>query len=162
MVLNEINTANKCGNTLIVVNDQKTCYQLKEYLCKGGSFLLQKQYERFFGSNNASLAKRRKLDSGGSKPTLKSETKATECFQEENEISEMDVVDLTFNSDGKVTDCTKFSSLLYPVIAIHCVNARSSAYYMSQVLTQLKPQFIIIYDADFQFVRQVEVREGCD
>lgn len=47
--------------------------------------------------------------------------------------------------------------LLFDLLMICLFSALSNPYHLTKVLRELRPRYIIMYDADVKFVRQVEV-----
>ncbi len=48
------------GKVLVVANDDRTCYQLRQYLCEGGQHLLEKQLSRL-NTTHATKVKSQKI-----------------------------------------------------------------------------------------------------
>jgi len=133
-VLEEIKSASASagidGATLIAANDDRTCSQLREYLGSGGAVLLGKLYERSFGSKEESVVGRSNAKKGRN------------IRKRQEKESEDD-----------------FSIQILPnsVTIIHPLKGNSDPYSLMKSLTELEPRYIVMYDTDMEFVRQIEV-----
>eukprot|EP00794_Sanderia_malayensis_P007975 gene7975-8834_t len=132
-VLEEIKTdsqkAEVDGRTLIAASDERTCSQLREYLCGGGKTLLQRLHVKTFGKKDASkgISKKGKYEK---RPRKKVIDDSEDEFQ-------IELLPDAFT-------------------IIHPLKGNSDPHSLLRTLTEFQPRFIVLYDADMEFVRQIE------
>ncbi|XP_064386752.1 DNA repair endonuclease XPF-like [Halichondria panicea] len=184
MVLEEIRKETRTNEklegsskVLVVANDERTCYQLRQYLCEGGQRLLEKQLSRLNLTVDTTTSKnlKRSLPSqvGGASKKRKTDTVEEQDGDDEGvetgvicqpflEEEELEMV-FSDDDDGRMEAASSHFGLPSgPVIVLHPLSsANDNPYHMGTVLREMVPQFIVMYDADIQFVRQVEVFKAC-
>jgi DNA excision repair protein ERCC-4 len=170
---------------LILANDERTCYQLKEYLCSGGKRLLQRLFERFLGGKNRidmtelpdemkkhlmPTKTKGRYDKDG--PPLSKRAKEEE---EKGEDDDVTGVDTEIFSNFQLDDISMrpniddegpgdFRLLQEPLIIIHSLNNSKDPCHLMKVLSSNKPRTIIMYDADIKLTREIEIFKAshCD
>lgn len=148
------------GRILIVAEDDRTCNQLKEFLCEGAQNVLANLFNKHLvGKGEKHLEtepvkkKKRKL----AKKTEK-ESKSTEVT-----LTQMGSVDFSDSKQQEVDDfkCSSedayYGILSQPAIIIHPIHGGSDPLGLQRILWEVNPRYVILYDSNMQFVRQLEV-----
>ncbi|KAL0276275.1 UNVERIFIED_CONTAM: hypothetical protein PYX00_003883 [Menopon gallinae] len=169
------------GDILILVRDDRTCSQLRGYLTQGSNEYLKTQYRKFFFNKTANdKPQESNIDAKST------EEQQTTTVDEENEIENVEVCKIslqrevfsqlegnkevnlagffeeTFSQSQKM-DSQKFTQKSSqdledqwaPIIVIK--SYKKNIMYISQVLQEMKPNWVILYDSDMTLVRQLEV-----
>ncbi|XP_041475884.1 DNA repair endonuclease XPF-like [Lytechinus variegatus] len=204
-VLEEIrqeNTGDTSGRVLICASDDRTCAQLREYLCDGSYTLLQRLYYKTLGAGQPFTATAAQASgtsssnlggkdargrgkgerSRGGKVKRKQEDVVTltqlsrkygggqDGQDEDGEADEDDSqrVRLPSTRSIDVDEEIGISSVeayydveTTPLTVIHPLHGCRDPYSLTKTLHELKPRYVILYDAEIQFVRQLEVFKAC-
>ncbi|KAK1882150.1 DNA repair endonuclease XPF [Dissostichus eleginoides] len=144
-VLQEIEKENKSseqepGRVLICASDDRTCAQLQQYIRLGSDSLLHRLYARTVGKSDAAAAATLDLDchkKGNSWP--KKEAKGKEPAQK------------------KTTKNAYYGVLKEPLTVIHPLKGLTDPHSLTRVLHEVEPSFVVLYDAEISFVRQLEI-----
>ncbi|XP_064626071.1 DNA repair endonuclease XPF-like [Lineus longissimus] len=176
-VLKEIEDENKNadeelgpGKVLIAAEDDRTCSQIRQYLCEGGLGLLTRLYEKQLAGNalKQKPEERKKYPlRKGKRPNVKKRQKAAPD-PEEVTLTQMyknqsDEEEITSEEDHPKEDFAGMSKDGYyhvipsPVTIIHPLHGCTDPYNLSRTLHEIQPRYVILYDADMIFVRQLEV-----
>ncbi|KAK2179590.1 hypothetical protein NP493_480g01020 [Ridgeia piscesae] len=196
-VLDEIDEENKRLATedqpqqrvLVVAVDDRTCSQIKQYLCDGGQAtltrLLEKtqnmrqgsdQYqvmERRPGHVTRALEKTQNMRQGSDqrmKPKRGSAKSKTTTSDNSMTLTQMVDIDKgkeeTADNEKKEGAASAFTVdsldaycgvLTCPLTMLHPLHGLSDPNSLLHTLYQLQPSFVVLYDADVTFVRQLEV-----
>jgi len=125
---------------LIVTRDERTANQVRDFLSHGSDYVLGKMYNRCLGEKYGYL---------------------TEYLNEEKEVKHKGVGKKSTidNISSNSTNGMKTGVAESPVSILHALDSCES-FDTSVLLAELKPRFIIMYDCDMTFVRQVEVYQA--
>lgn len=200
MVLDEVR-GQAPGKVLVIVSDERTGYQLRQYLCGGGEKLLRRQFERVVKSQQASrtegvqfqpqpaelseeacLTRKRPLQEEGASRRKKAKTgavvKAASVESDEDDTgmslptievedeffsSNEAITKMVFDTEGKLhhssgaDDGIQFELVNEPVVVLQSINPSRSPHHLTLQLRELMPTYVVMYDADVTFVRQIEV-----
>ncbi|ESO97764.1 hypothetical protein LOTGIDRAFT_104289 [Lottia gigantea] len=151
-------------NVLVCAEDDRTCSQLKEYLCEGGRSILFRLYNKFMALKGAQQTDQERF---------KFPKKKTAYAKEKAESDELTLTQMMVNmereNDGDLkpdneADSTPHSSqdayygvISAPVTILHPLHGCSDPHGLTRVLQEIQPRYVILYDADMQLVRQLEV-----
>ncbi|XP_069763477.1 DNA repair endonuclease XPF isoform X2 [Narcine bancroftii] len=182
----EANETEQAGHVLICASDDQTCAQLKDYISIGAEALLMKLYNKTFEKNEKTnhlkavtiknkpgkSKARSKHDNGPKlkkakmekKPELtltqmvgrenmegSKEEQEKKVYEQSSEETEADDMMLKLPTDA----C--YGILKEPLIIIHPLQDYSDPYSLSRVLHEIEPHYVILYDAELSFVRQLEI-----
>uniref|UniRef100_A0A3B3D8G6 DNA repair endonuclease XPF n=1 Tax=Oryzias melastigma TaxID=30732 RepID=A0A3B3D8G6_ORYME len=175
------------GRVLICASDDRTCAQLQQYIRHGSDWLLQRLYVRTIGKRDSSAAAALEVDlfkkgkaalkkgAKGKEPAQKKRATKTksrpsltltqmmgkeeaepvemrssdeDCLMEEEEEEQMK---LDLSSDAY------YGILKEPLTVIHPLKGCSDPHSLTRVLHEVEPSFVVLYDAELSFVRQLEV-----
>lgn len=170
------------GPVLICASDDRTCAQLQQYIRRGSDWLLSRLYARTVGKQDTSTAaafelNRDKKDkawfSKGKEPAKKKGTKPAQSKkrpsltltqmmgnQETNEEAAMgssgdeeegEELQLDLPSDAY------YGILKEPLTVIHPLKGLTDPHSLTRVLHEVEPSFVVLYDAELSFVRQLEI-----
>ena len=169
---------------LIVVHDQRTVVLLREYLQLGGRTMLLRRYRQnsqwkqclpvvkknlmlperssvmsaTLGATNPGLSLRgrnmdakRKQSKSSDAPMKRSNSESASCGPEHAPITTVsDKPDEVDFDASQFDDCFgllgSLSAVIYPMSSVH----------RERVLYDLQPKYVLFYDADLEFVREVE------
>ncbi|XP_048584311.1 DNA repair endonuclease XPF isoform X2 [Nematostella vectensis] len=196
------------GHVLVAAYDERTCYQLKEFLCKGSRALLTRLLENMnkntgkggAGDNPSELPvpppltgdsesdhepavepqppaktssrSRRGKSRGGRETKGKADAKQKRIDQDlpgtskekpnkaKQNIDENDTHrNIILKLEGEVSEGagSRVKLLSSPVIVIHPLTGCSDPYSLIHTLYEVEPKYVVLYDADIEFVRQLEV-----
>ncbi|XP_030852545.1 DNA repair endonuclease XPF [Strongylocentrotus purpuratus] len=205
-VLEEIrqeNTGDTSGRVLICASDDRTCAQLREYLCDGSYALLQRLYQKTLGAGQPFTATAAQA-SGSSTSNVggrdargrgKGERSGLGKVKRKREDDEVTLTQIARkvghlqggqDEDGEgdeddsqraripstrsvdVDDEIELSSIeayynieTTPITVIHPLHGCRDPYSLTKTLHELEPRYVILYDAEIQFVRQLEVFKAC-
>ncbi|CAI8009793.1 DNA repair endonuclease XPF [Geodia barretti] len=177
------------GRVLVVVNDERTSYQLKQFLCSGGRSLLEQQFHRFLsqkypqyqlgggGVAEVGGARKRKQAAPRKAYHQQSAGKSGEPRdggdREEEDTAALyeglGQAELQFSEDGSMKvapptskeDHTHFRLLPEPVVVFHALEiAGEQPHQLHRVLDELRPRYVVMYDPDVRSVRQLEVYQS--
>ena len=133
---NEEKSCNESCNILVCAYDERTCFQLRQVLCCGSREMLAQLFENSFPKNIKTKEK------------LKKKTKSSK-------ISTEFINDLDCQNDSDSHPDIHF--LKECTIIIHPLSGSADPYSLLRKLYQLQPKYVVLYDAQVQFVRQLEV-----
>jgi DNA excision repair protein ERCC-4 len=171
---------------LVVVNDERTCYQLRQVLVEGGRGLLEQQFRRFLshkypqfqlGVGMAEVGGARKRKQSAPRKAFHPST--LEGAREEEEEEEREApsavceglaqTELQFSDDGGMRvapptareDHTPFRLLSGPLVVLHALESSvEQPHQLYRVLRDLRPRHVVMYDPDVRSVRQLEVYQS--
>lgn len=173
------------GPVLICGSDDRTCAQLQQYIKRGSDWLLSRLYARTVGKRDTSAAAAFELDKNahgrlaketkGKEPAKKKGSKGAQskkrpsltltqmmgkeetneaaptgssCDEEEDEYEELQ---LNLPSDAY------YGVLKEPLTVIHPLKGLTDPHSLTRVLHEVEPSFVVLYDAELSFVRQLEI-----
>lgn len=152
-VIDDIKSTDDDGKILVVVEDEKTASVLAEFLDVGAEVLLARLKTKFFP--DAKIAK--PTNSKRYKPKGKKVTKdpeqptLTQILRPETES------DTTEEPNSEASVPGIFFYHLHPTSLM----PRSPRDKLPHILSEMKPQHVILYDVDIASVRQLEVYQAC-
>ncbi|KAK3599865.1 hypothetical protein CHS0354_022437 [Potamilus streckersoni] len=184
-VVSEIEEENKSasqemgpGRVLIAADDDHTCSQIKEYLCDGGENLLARLYNKFLAAKGEYIEEKKdkkvkatkkgkgngKTSKGVSKETEASLTLTQMVRNKESEDKDI-IIDEKEKTEEKSGEAkfphssldAYFEVLEEPVTVIHPLHGCSDPYSLIRTLHEVQPRYVVLYDPDMDFVRQLEV-----
>lgn len=175
------------GPVLICASDDRTCAQLQQYIRRGSDWLLGRLYARTVGKRDTSAVAAFELDkkdhgrlTKGAKgkepakkkgnrvaqskkrPSLtltqmmgKEETNEADAMgnsgDDEEEEEEEEELQLDLPSDAY------YGVLKEPLTVIHPLKGLTDPHSLTRVLHEVEPSFVVLYDAELSFVRQLEI-----
>lgn len=167
---------------LICASDDRTCAQLKEYIQRGADSLLTRLYSRTIGKDEAvpvphpskqgSICPGRGATKKTSKDKKAQETKNTKRNGKKprpspvGEDKEAALVVMDDSGDDEEQEKEKnfnlssdsyYGILNEPLTVIHPLKGCTDPYSLTRVLEEVRPMFVVLYDAELSFVRQLEV-----
>ncbi|TSK14668.1 DNA repair endonuclease XPF [Bagarius yarrelli] len=166
------------GRVLICASDDRTCAQLKEYIQKGSDSLLLRLYSRTIGKDEyvplpkkdeGKVPKRRKPPAKNTKRGPKKQRASLTLTQmvgqqKEAEVEQMCSSEDEIKQEGSDEDLflnlnsdSYYGILQEPMTVIHPLKGCSDPYSLTRVLKEVEPMFVVLYDAELSFVRQLEV-----
>lgn len=168
---------------MICASDDRTCAQLKEYIHKGADHLLNRLYGRTIGKDDTHPAllinekgwprrasgkmskgkngqpKRAKANS--KKPTKIEKQDGAEKDLTGNSEDEGGLVEVEEEEEEEVlldlSSDDYYGILKEPLTVIHPLKGCSDPYSLTRVLHEVDPMFVVLYDAELSFVRQLEI-----
>lgn len=178
-------TLSPVGPVLICASDDRTCAQLQQYIRRGSDWLLSRLYARTVGKRDTSAAAafelnkkdHSRLNKGakGKEPAKKKGTKLAQSKkrasltltqmmgkEETNEAAAMgssgdeeeeeeEELQLDLPSDAY------YGVLKEPLTVIHPLKGLTDPHSLTRVLHEVEPSFVVLYDAELSFVRQLEI-----
>ncbi|CAL9698808.1 unnamed protein product [Knipowitschia caucasica] len=187
-VMQEIEKENQSSNqepgrVLICASDDRTCSQLQQYIRQGSERLLHHLYTRTVGRRDpttaATLEIQRHVNATASsklkKTTKKAKEAAPKCTQSSLTLTQMfgqSVVmgssedELTEGEEVEQMELGLSSDAYYgvlqePLILIHPLKGCTDPHSLTRVLWEVEPKYVVLYDAEMSFVRQLEVYKAC-
>ncbi|KAK3753140.1 hypothetical protein RRG08_024418 [Elysia crispata] len=157
------------NHVLICAEDDRTCNQLREYLCDGGEQLMSRLFQKYLFMKGgpksqkahativAKVKEKSNSDSGKDKETNLDSLTLTQMIR----ASKGD--DFSINSsDAKTGQPTSSKDAYYglvnsPLTILHPLHGCSDPHGIARVLDEMQPKYVILYDADMSLVRQLEV-----
>ncbi|KAK5905650.1 hypothetical protein CgunFtcFv8_001588 [Champsocephalus gunnari] len=171
------------GRVLICASDDRTCAQLQQYIRLGSDALLHRLYARTVGKSDAAAAAALDLDchkkgnswpkkgDKGKEPVQKKPTKSkkrpsltlTQMVGKDgaeeaammgssgDEDEEEEQMKLDLSSDAY------YGVLKEPLTVIHPLKGLTDPHSLTRVLHEVEPSFVVLYDAEISFVRQLEI-----
>lgn len=172
------------GRVLICASDDRTCAQLQQYIRHGSEWLLNRLYARTVAKRDTAAAAAFDLDShkkgkgrapkkttkpakGKKRPSL---TLTQMVGKEEagdagaamgssgddeelmgDEEEEESQLELDLSSDAY------YGVLKEPLTVIHPLKGLTDPHSLTRVLHEVEPSFVVLYDAEVSFVRQLEI-----
>ncbi|KAJ8413627.1 hypothetical protein AAFF_G00081340 [Aldrovandia affinis] len=177
---------NSPGRVLICASDDRTCAQLKEFITRGAESLLSRLYARTIGKNEAPYdsgfikggRKEQEKAPKGNKPrakhakgckkspkpvlTLTQMVGKEEGAEEEQMGSSADEgeTEETMEEEKLLLDLPSdayYGILKEPLTLIHPLKGCTDPYSLTRVLHEVEPSYVVLYDAELSFVRQLEI-----
>lgn len=191
------------GHVLIAAYDERTCSQLRDYLCDGGEAVLKRLYNKMFknpttvaeptqtasfsgetlrgqdvveSSKNTNLPSSRlrkpKANAGekGKRKGRQATSKKPVQTDDANDGDSAQTAHLFKGSRSNVflrpgdqgkkepsDDSRQIKLLSSRVIIIHPLTGCSDRYSLLRTLNEVEPRYVVLYDAQMQFIRQLEV-----
>jgi DNA excision repair protein ERCC-4 len=137
------------SKVLVVASDDRTCNQLREYLTNGGKSLLGRLYVETFGAKE----KESTTATGGGRGKVKQKSaKQSTRGQRKSAASSSTSNDKTADEDSRSSLMT-----VSPAVLLVPLKGGSDPYLLTRALNDHEPRYIVFYDPDMEFVRQVEV-----
>ncbi|XP_071952439.1 DNA repair endonuclease XPF-like isoform X2 [Antedon mediterranea] len=165
--LNEIKEDSKStgqsNRVLICASDDRTCSQLKDFLCNGAKPVLLKLFDKYFQSKTSD---KDKDDAAGNKRKRTAKSKPTERGKDEQTLTQMvgsliripDAGNDQASSDVQVTSFDAYYGIVTaPSTVIHPLHGNEDPHNLTRTLKEVQPTYVILYDAEIQFVRQLEI-----
>ncbi|XP_047494472.1 DNA repair endonuclease XPF-like [Penaeus chinensis] len=170
-VREEVQEGKNLEKCLVVTHDDRTSQQLKEYLIDGAQVVLRRIFYRTIGAKmglqpppNLFRDKDKNMQKDKGKKGKK--TKTTEEAKEEVTLTQ-----ITKKYDFIGQDKSEFSNeaetseeveeirrrFLSPLIMVQSLRDNSDPFMMTRLLEEVQPKYIIMYDSDLTFIRQIEV-----
>ncbi|XP_061174934.1 DNA repair endonuclease XPF-like [Saccostrea echinata] len=168
-ILKEIRKENKNlgpeeepGAVLIAAEDDRTCNQLKEMLCDGARSMMIRLFNKYLAQKGQNLEdeakkirqeKMAKIRSNKGQKTKTVEQTLTQMVggtSTENGIS---------NEMGPSIASTDayYGFVEEPVTILHPLHGGTDPNGLTKTLQEVQPRYVVLYDADMQFVRELEV-----
>ncbi|OQS04833.1 DNA repair endonuclease XPF [Thraustotheca clavata] len=175
-LLNEINQAkskldeNLAGgvSTLIMVRDERTSSQLREYLYFNGSDMLEHRFRQYLQQKNSSFSTEHQLllQAIGLTTTTTATSgkrKSTPAAASDNGPSELasyglsmeELADLSQADTKKRPKTANLSVILRTNQLVICTYAQGKK--CGSLLEDLQPEHVILYDPDVAFIRELEI-----
>ena len=155
-ILKEIDETSKAagpsiaGRVLICASDERTCFQLRQVLCNGALPTLKQMLDRN-GLLSAKSAQNEKGDTSKSKNSSKHRNDQPQFKKRKLNDIKKDCLESNIDED-------QLAVLPYDsVILIHALKGNSDPYSLLRKLNELEPTYVILYDMQMEFVRQLEV-----
>ncbi|XP_055032647.2 DNA repair endonuclease XPF [Misgurnus anguillicaudatus] len=172
------------GRVLICASDDRTCAQLKEYIQKGADHLLNRLYKRTIGKDDpeSDLLKNEKgwprrlsgktsKGKNGQPKSAKANSKRPKKTEKQEEVAEKDLIGNSEDEGGlaeveeeeeeevllDLSSDDYYGILKEPLTVIHPLKGCSDPYSLTRVLHEVDPMFVVLYDAELSFVRQLEI-----
>ncbi|KAJ3607745.1 hypothetical protein NHX12_024796 [Muraenolepis orangiensis] len=146
-VLEEIETANRDtdhqrGRVMICASDDRTCAQLHQLVSRGPDALLHRLYARTIAKKDPNAAAALHLESHRQgRGWAKSKPRKMGVPGGDLDLS---------------SDCY-YGVLREPLTVIHPLRGCTDPYSLTRVLHEVEPSFVVLYDAELSFVRQLEI-----
>ncbi|XP_045159646.2 DNA repair endonuclease XPF-like isoform X1 [Mercenaria mercenaria] len=145
------------GRVLIAAEDDRTCSQIKEFLCDGSQSLLARLFNKSIATKGEYLEEVKKRPIG--------KRKKQKISKDPDNVTLTQMVGKTAeNGDVKEGEELPFTSgdayygvLPDPVTIIHPLHGCSDPFSLVRTLNEVQPRYIVLYDPDMEFVRQIEV-----
>ncbi|XP_078702726.1 DNA repair endonuclease XPF-like [Branchiostoma floridae x Branchiostoma belcheri] len=158
------------GSVLIAAYDDRTCSQIKEYLCDGSRSLLTRLFNKTLGTDRAAPraegALGKQKAGGGKKRKVEKEKAAAEGQVTLTQLVKGQGEDSCQTDEGS-TACAKeppvsslnayYGVLPTPVTIIHPLHGNNDPYSLTRTLREVNPSYVVLYDPEMEFVRQLEV-----
>ncbi|KAK7918567.1 hypothetical protein WMY93_009851 [Mugilogobius chulae] len=176
-VLEEIEKENKStdepGRVLICASDDRTCAQLQQFIKHGSDWLLNRLYTRTVGKRDPAAAAALDLErhnKKGKEPAKKSSAKSSKSKKRPSltltqmMVKEEEAAAAMGSSEDESVDESEEEKMDLDLSAADrhppsegCVDPHS----LTRVLHEIEPGFVVLYDAELSFVRQLEVYKAC-
>ncbi|XP_055884668.1 DNA repair endonuclease XPF-like [Biomphalaria glabrata] len=149
---------------LICAEDDRTCNQIKEYLCEGGEGLMNKLFQKYLALRAGTKQQKPNVEIVKNKEDKKS-SKVTKEDPVSLTLTQMlknsNVEDAGNDKNGIEPLATSkdiyFSMVLSAMTIIHPLHGCSDPHGMSRTLEEIQPKYVILYDPEISVVRQLEV-----
>ncbi|XP_033113950.1 DNA repair endonuclease XPF-like isoform X2 [Anneissia japonica] len=169
--LNEIKedskTTGQPSRVLICASDDRTCSQLRDFLCDGATPLLLKLFNKHFQSKTSETDNE---ESANNKRKKDKKSKTVENPKKGDVLTLTQMMGgTTDNADNDQSpvdiEVTSFDAyygiLTAPSTVIHPLHGNEDPHNLTRTLKELQPTYVILYDAEIQFVRQLEIYKAC-
>ncbi|CAE1245383.1 ERCC4 [Acanthosepion pharaonis] len=151
------------GRVLIVAEDDRTCNQLKEFLCEGAQNVLASLFNKHLVAKGEKYIEIEPLKKKKRKSVKKDEKK--DSGSTELTLTQMGSVEASNSKqqtdEGDNFKCSSedayYGILSQPAIIIHPIHGGSDPLGLQRTLWEVNPRYVILYDSNMQFVRQLEV-----
>ncbi|XP_059178554.1 DNA repair endonuclease XPF-like isoform X2 [Physella acuta] len=156
----------KAGSRILIcAEDDRTCNQLKEYLCVGGEQLMDRLFKKYVSIKGGQKTSHINNDGKGT-------VKAKEAEKKGFNKAKTDIVTLTLtqmmnaakedDANGKTEKATSskdaYSGIVTsPMTIIHPLHGSTDSHGILRAIEELQPKYVVLYDADMGLVRQLEV-----
>ncbi|XP_022235857.1 DNA repair endonuclease XPF-like [Limulus polyphemus] len=154
---------------LIVVEDERTHFQVKDLLRNGPDVLLTNLYNQLLNpdikdttQDDIKKSDRLKENSKKNKSPKKKGKTVAQMVGSDNDHVDHKVGDKNEKADS--TECSKNTSdetSLIQATLIHAVHEGNDTMGLQRLLTEHSPKYIVMYDANMEVVRQLEVGFSC-
>ncbi|XP_066301514.1 DNA repair endonuclease XPF-like [Branchiostoma lanceolatum] len=152
------------GSVLIAASDDRTCSQIKEYLCDGSRSLLTRLYNKTLGADKPAPRAEAKTKFRGKKRKAEKSDEGQVTLTQLVKGQGGDSCQTDEGSTAGVEDPPPVSSLnaYYgvlpsPVTIIHPLHGNNDPYSLTRTLHEVQPSYVVLYDPEMEFVRQLEV-----
>uniref|UniRef100_A0A3P8U0D6 DNA repair endonuclease XPF n=1 Tax=Amphiprion percula TaxID=161767 RepID=A0A3P8U0D6_AMPPE len=163
---------------LICASDDRTCAQLQQRIKHGSDWLLNHLYTRTIGKRDSAAVAALELDlekrgkgrvkkvSKGKEPAQKKNTKTQKPKTGEAAVmgSSGDEDELMEEHEGEeeelkldLSSDDYYGVLKEPLTVIHPLKGCTDPHSLTRVLHEVEPSFVVLYDAELSFVRQLEI-----
>ncbi|XP_071117720.1 DNA repair endonuclease XPF-like [Haliotis cracherodii] len=171
-VLREIDEENKkCdpdlgpGRVLVCAEDDRTCSQLKECLCDGGKSMLARLYNKFLavkgghveGEKDRKHFSRKGKGHGKGQKSAPEALTLTQMIDANKELAEGEQHSDTSDDSPLSSQDAYYGVLPEPMTILHPLHGCTDPHGLTRTLQEVEPRYVVLYDADMQFVRQIEV-----
>ncbi|XP_076323334.1 LOW QUALITY PROTEIN: DNA repair endonuclease XPF-like [Tachypleus tridentatus] len=159
-VLEDVKSLPDAAPVLIVVEDERTCVQVKDLLCNGPEILLTTLYNQLLnpdmkdGTQDDIIKSDRLKENSKKNKSRKKKGKIVAASQHDHVDSKVD--DDNETADSTVRNTPNETSLVQATL-IHAVHGGKETMDLQRLLTEHCPKYIVMYDADMEVVRQLEV-----
>ncbi|CAL1528126.1 unnamed protein product [Lymnaea stagnalis] len=152
---------------LICAEDDRTCNQIKEYLCQGGEELMNRLFKKYLMMKKGS-----KLDRNAGDVQIQGKNKEkAQCKKSKDDPVTLTLTQMLKTSRGddseedekdtagKMTSSKDayFGIVNSPMTIIHPLHGCSDPHGLTRTLEEIQPKYVVLYDADMSLVRQLEV-----
>lgn len=144
-------------HVLIAAEDDRTCNQIREVLCEGLKSLLIRLYNKSLALKGQYLQDTQKRKREEKQSKEKSKTSGPELT-----LTQMlgDGKSETKSEDANKPCSSRdayYGMIDEPLTVIHPLHGTNDPNGLSKTLQEVQPRYVILYDADMQFVRELEV-----
>ncbi|XP_052776482.1 DNA repair endonuclease XPF-like isoform X1 [Mya arenaria] len=144
------------GRVLIAAEDDRTCAQLKEVLCEGADSLLARLYTKSLATKGEYIEEQKRIAQWKAKPVKDPDALSlTQMIASNMETGTGD------SEPEEKPPCTSsdayYGILPDPVTVIHPLHGCSDPFSLVRTLIEVQPRYVVLYDPDMEFVRQLEV-----
>ncbi|KAK6990858.1 DNA repair endonuclease XPF-like isoform X1 [Biomphalaria glabrata] len=150
---------------LICAEDDRTCNQIKEYLCEGGEGLMNKLFQKYLALRAGTKQQKPNVEIGKNKEDKKSSKVAKEdpvSLTLTQMLKNSNVEDAGNDKKNGIEPLATFKDIYFSMVLsamtiIHPLHGCSDPHGMSRTLEEIQPKYIILYDPEISVVRQLEV-----
>ncbi|GFN96743.1 DNA repair endonuclease xpf, partial [Plakobranchus ocellatus] len=159
------------SHVLICAEDDRTCNQLREFLCEGSEQLMNRHFQKYllmkeghknFQAHAAIAAKIKNKEFGNNDADKgKKSDPETLTLTQMMRASKGDDYEI-LSADIKTAQLTTSKDAYYglinsPMTILHPLHGCSDPHGITRVLNEIQPKYVVLYDADMSLVRQLEV-----
>ncbi|XP_042856458.1 DNA repair endonuclease XPF-like [Penaeus japonicus] len=164
----EVQESKNLEKCLVVTHDDRTAQQLKEYLVDGAKVVLSRIFYRTIGAKMGLqpppnlFRDKDKMAQPKDKGKKGKKTKAATEAKEEVTLTQITKKYEFVGQDTAEAEASEEQEeihrrFLSPLIMVQSVRDNSDPFMMTRLLEEVQPKYIIMYDSDLTFIRQVEV-----